>query len=70
MAIDTNIEARAAGASAFRDVPRTGVIYVMTEAGKAGYSAGDPEWTNFGQGQPQVGPLPGAPEGPRPPPKP
>lgn len=48
-------------ASAFRDVPRTGVIFVMTEASKAGYSPSDPGWTNFGQGQPEVGPLPGAP---------
>ena len=62
MATDMSTEARADGASAFRDVPRTGVIYVMTEAAQSGYSAGDPEWTNFGQGQPQVGPLPGAPE--------
>lgn len=61
MATDMSTETRAAGASAFRDVPRTGVIYVMTEAAAAGYRAGDPEWTNFGQGQPQVGPLPGAP---------
>jgi aspartate/methionine/tyrosine aminotransferase len=47
--------------SAFRDVPRTGVIYVMTEAARHGYKADDPGWTNFGQGQPEVGPLPGAP---------
>ncbi len=49
-------------ASAFRDVPRTGVIFVMTEAARAGYRPEDPAWTNFGQGQPEVGPLPGAPE--------
>lgn len=48
--------------SAFREVPKTGVIYVMSEAGKAGYRAGDPGWTNFGQGQPEAGPLPGAPQ--------
>lgn len=47
---------------AFRDVPRTGVIYVMTEARAAGYSPDDPGWTNFGQGQPETGILPGAPE--------
>lgn len=46
---------------AFRPVPRTGVIYVMTEAGKHGYRGGDPEWTNLGQGQPETGDLPGAP---------
>ncbi len=45
---------------AFRDVPRTGVIYVMTEAKAAGYTPGDPAWTNFGQGQPETGDLPGA----------
>lgn len=50
------------GASAFRDVPRTGVIFVMTEAVKQGYRAEDAGWTNFGQGQPEVGTLPGAPE--------
>ncbi|HSC89344.1 MAG TPA: pyridoxal phosphate-dependent aminotransferase [Polyangiaceae bacterium] len=48
--------------SAFRAVPRTGVIYVTTEAETAGYRPGDPEWCNLGQGQPETGPLPGAPE--------
>lgn len=38
------------------------MIYVMTEAGRAGYRPGDPGWTNFGQGQPETGPLPAAPE--------
>ncbi len=47
--------------SAFRSVPRTGVIYVTTEAAKAGYSASDPQWCNLGQGQPETGDLPGAP---------
>lgn len=46
---------------AFRDVPRTGVIYVATEAAARGYRAGDSEWCNLGQGQPESGPLPGAP---------
>lgn len=46
---------------AFRQVPKTGVIYVMTEADRAGYKADDPEWTNFGQGQPETGPIAGAP---------
>ncbi|MEZ4472383.1 MAG: pyridoxal phosphate-dependent aminotransferase [bacterium] len=46
---------------AFRAVPRTGVIFVMTEAQKHGYRAGDPAWTNLGQGQPEAGDLPGAP---------
>jgi len=47
--------------SAFRAVPRTGVIYVMTEAAKRGYTSGDPRWTNLGQGQPEAGALDGAP---------
>jgi len=46
---------------AFRSVPRTGVIYVTTEAAKQGYRSGAPDWCNLGQGQPETGPLPGAP---------
>jgi aspartate/methionine/tyrosine aminotransferase len=46
---------------AFRTVPRTGVIYVTTEAQKRGYAPSDPEWCNLGQGQPETGELPGAP---------
>ena len=51
--------------SAFRKVPRTGVIYVMGEAGKLGYTykaePGEDDWCNLGQGMPETGPLPGAP---------
>ncbi|MBZ0118377.1 MAG: pyridoxal phosphate-dependent aminotransferase [Sandaracinaceae bacterium] len=47
--------------SAFRAVPRTGVIYVTSEASARGYSQNDPEWCNLGQGQPETGELPGAP---------
>ncbi len=47
--------------SAFRRVPRTGVIYVTTEAARRGYRQGDPDWCNLGQGMPETGPLPGAP---------
>ncbi len=47
--------------SAFRSVPRTGVIYVMTEAQKLGYHYGATDWCNLGQGQPETGPLPGSP---------
>jgi N-succinyldiaminopimelate aminotransferase len=47
---------------AFRAVPRTGVIYVTTEAAKQGYRSGAPDWCNLGQGQPETGPLPGAPD--------
>lgn len=46
---------------AFRQVPRTGVIYVTAEATKRGFQPHDPEWCNLGQGQPETGPLPGAP---------
>ena len=47
--------------SAFRLVPRTGVIYVTTEATKRGFSTLDAGWCNLGQGQPETGDLPGAP---------
>ncbi|MCB0360255.1 MAG: pyridoxal phosphate-dependent aminotransferase, partial [Bdellovibrionales bacterium] len=48
--------------SGFRPVPRTGVIYVMTEARRHGYETGHPDWSNLGQGAPETGPIPGAPE--------
>jgi aspartate/methionine/tyrosine aminotransferase len=47
--------------TAFRQVPRTGVIYVTTEAQKLGFSMTAPDWCNLGQGQPETGELPGAP---------
>jgi aspartate/methionine/tyrosine aminotransferase len=46
---------------AFRPVPRTGVIYVMTEAEKLGFRMHHDDWCNLGQGQPETGPLLGAP---------
>lgn len=46
--------------NAFRPVPRTGVIYVTTEAQKLGFGK-DPSWCNLGQGQPETSALPGAP---------
>jgi aspartate/methionine/tyrosine aminotransferase len=46
----------------FRTVPRTGVIFVMHEASKLGFSYSNPEWSNLGQGSPETGPLPGAPD--------
>lgn len=46
---------------ALREVPYMGVIYVVAEAAKLGYSNGHPDWDNLGQGQPEVGPLPGSP---------
>jgi aspartate/methionine/tyrosine aminotransferase len=47
--------------TAFRAVPRTGVIYVTTEAARLGFTSSDDDWCNLGQGQPETGPLPGAP---------
>ena len=46
---------------AFRPVPRTGVIYVMTEAERLGFRMHKEDWCNLGQGQPETGALPGAP---------
>ena len=46
----------------FRQVPRTGVIYVTSEASKLGYRSGAADWCNLGQGQPETGPLPGSPQ--------
>src|SRR5262245_6032053 len=46
---------------AFRPVPKTGVIYVTSEATKLGFSSNSPDWCNLGQGQPETGELPGAP---------
>lgn len=45
----------------FRPVPRTGVIYVMTEAAKRGFHYGNPAWANLGQGAPQTNAIPGGP---------
>jgi N-succinyldiaminopimelate aminotransferase len=52
---------RPATLQAFRALPRTGVIYVTAEAAARGYTSGHPAWCNLGQGQPETGPLPGAP---------
>lgn len=46
-------------AASFRPVPRTGVIYVMTEAAKRGFRYGNPDWANLGQGAPEVQGIPG-----------
>jgi N-succinyldiaminopimelate aminotransferase len=47
--------------TAFRSVPRTGVIFVMAKAAQRGFDPNDEQWCNLGQGQPETGPLPGAP---------
>jgi N-succinyldiaminopimelate aminotransferase len=49
------------GIPGFRQVPFTGVIYVMAEASRLGYRHLHPDWCNLGQGQPETGALPGAP---------
>lgn len=47
---------------AFRQVPKTGVIYVTSEATKRGFSPQSTDWCNLGQGQPETGELPGSPK--------
>ncbi len=47
--------------TAFRTVPKTGVIFVTSEATKLGFSSSNPDWCNLGQGQPETGDLPGSP---------
>lgn len=46
--------------SAIRNVPLTGVIYVMAEAEAKGYNDEPESWVNFGQGQPESGHIPGS----------
>ncbi|MFW7379628.1 MAG: pyridoxal phosphate-dependent aminotransferase [Oligoflexus sp.] len=43
----------------FRNVPRTGVIFVMSRAQAKGFTYGDPDWSNLGQGAPETGPIDG-----------
>lgn len=43
-------------------VGKTGVIYVMARASQLGFSYGNEEWANFGQGAPETGKLPNQPE--------
>ncbi len=45
----------------FRDLPFMGVIRVNNEAMKVGWKMGDPNWTNLGQGQPEIGVIPNCP---------
>lgn len=41
----------------FREVPNTGVIFVMTRAQQAGFHYGAADWANLGQGAPETGSL-------------
>jgi len=52
---------RSSPRGAFREVPYMGVIFVVDEAHKRGFWNGHPDWSNLGQGQPEVGPCEGAP---------
>lgn len=45
----------------FRAVPKTGVIFVTTEANRLGFSTDPADWCNLGQGMPETGELPGGP---------
>ncbi|WP_426245014.1 pyridoxal phosphate-dependent aminotransferase [Nocardioides sp. LHG3406-4] len=45
----------------FREVPYMGVIFVVAEAEKRGFVNGHPDWSNLGQGQPEVGEMEGSP---------
>ncbi|KAI8999608.1 aminotransferase [Gaertneriomyces semiglobifer] len=45
--------------------PNTGVIYVMDRASRKGWTPMDESWGNFGQGAPEVGHIPNAPDKPR-----
>ncbi len=51
-----------ANLGALREVPFMGVIFVVHEAARRGFTNGHPDWCNLGQGQPEVGPMAGAPE--------
>ena len=46
----------------FREVPYMGVIWVVHQAIQRGFWNGNPDWCNLGQGQPEIGDMPGAPE--------
>lgn len=45
----------------FRQVPQTGVIYVMQRAIEKGYTPHHPTWVNLGQGAPETGSINAAP---------
>lgn len=46
---------------AFREVPRTGVIFVMSEAERRGFASEREQWANLGQGAPETSAFDGAP---------
>jgi aspartate/methionine/tyrosine aminotransferase len=46
----------------FKQLPHTGVIYVIERATEHGYKAHDANWSNLGQGAPEIGHIDGAPD--------
>ena len=58
----TELSPASTSLGALREVPYMGVIFVVAEAMKLGFTNGHPDWCNLGQGQPEVGPMDGAPE--------
>jgi aspartate/methionine/tyrosine aminotransferase len=46
----------------FSKTMESGMLYATKRAQKKGYVSGDPTWANFGQGAPEVGPIPDAPQ--------
>ena len=57
--MDPNHPRPRAELGALREVPFMGVIYVVHEASKLGFTNGHPDWCNLGQGQPEVGEMEG-----------
>ena len=45
-----------------REVPYIGVAWTVDQASKKGYRGGAADWVNFGQGQPEIVDIPGAPQ--------
>ncbi len=41
----------------YKHIPKTGVIYVMEKATEMGFSYGNEEWSNLGQGAPETGEI-------------
>jgi aspartate/methionine/tyrosine aminotransferase len=46
----------------FREVPKTGVIYVMQKAAELGFTYDNIEWSNLGQGSPETSEIDDAPD--------
>ena len=57
----TNVDAPAPQLGALRRIGSRGMHYVIGEAARLGFRSGHPDWANLGQGQPEAGPIEGAP---------